>query len=190
MFNQREIRLEGPRIYVRSPKRSDFHQWRSVREDSQAHLQPWEPVWPGDANSYKAWTVRLHAWRKAMRHGRGIAFFIFHSSSNTLLGGISLSQIRYGAAMTALLGYWLGASAEKKGYMSEAVRLVCEWAHDELGLQRIEAGILQENERSQNVLVRCGFKREGIARAYLQIAGKRRDHVMYAFVPGIDKPGI
>lgn len=49
----------------------------------------------------------------------------------------------------------------------------------ELGLHRIEAGTLPRNVASQRVLERNGFERFGLARRYLQIAGRWRDHVLF-----------
>lgn len=41
---------------------------------------------------------------------------------------------------------------------------------------------MPRNERSPRVLERCGFVREGFARAYLKIAGRWEDHVLTALV--------
>lgn len=190
MFKRAHLIIKGSRIVLCTPRRSDFALWRRAREDSHAHLEPWKPTWLENTNSYEGWRIRLDAWKKAARHGTGHAFLIFEAGENNLLGGVSLTNIRRGAAQTGLLGYWLAANAEAKGYMSEAVQLICNWAYEELGLCRIEAGTLPENMRSRNVLERCGFQIEGTARSYLQIAGKRRDHLIYAFIPDIDKSSV
>ena len=49
-----------------------------------------------------------------------------------------------------------------------------------LDLSRIEAACLPENAASRGVLEKTGFKYEGVAQAYLQIAGRWRNHVLYA----------
>jgi ribosomal-protein-alanine N-acetyltransferase len=48
------------------------------------------------------------------------------------------------------------------------------------GLHRVQANHLEENERSARVLARVGFAREGLARNYLFINGRWRDHVLNA----------
>ena len=48
------------------------------------------------------------------------------------------------------------------------------------GMARREAACLPENRASRAVLERCGFKYEGVAQSYLQIAGRWRNHVLYA----------
>ena len=150
---------------------------------------PWEPAWSTFTNSKSDWRARHRAWRKAWQRGRGASFLIVRTEDATLVGGIALSDIKGGASSSATLGYWLGAGLTGQGYMTEAVNLVAEWAFGSLGLARIEAGTLLDNTRSQRVLERCLFQREGIARAYLEIAGERRDHVLFARLAG-DRPGI
>ena len=61
-----------------------------------------------------------------------------------------------------------------QGYMTEAVGLACTFAFDTLGLNRIEASCIPNNEASKTVLRRTGFRRKkGYAKAYLQINGRR-----------------
>ena len=53
-----------------------------------------------------------------------------------------------------------------------------------LDLSRIEAACLPENAASRALLDRWGFGYEGVARGYLQIDGRWRDHVLYASLRG------
>lgn len=123
--------------------------------------------------------MRRGGWTQAWRDGRGYTFLIFGSKTNTLLGGISLTNIRLGSAQTGTLGYWLAEEAQGQGHMTNAVHEICQFGKRAIGLMRIEASTVFENERSQAVLERCGFEREGVAKKYLQIAGTRRDHVLF-----------
>ena len=45
----------------------------------------------------------------------------------------------------------------KKGYMTEAVKAMCEWALSQEGVTRIEAETTAENKESQRVLYSSGF---------------------------------
>ncbi|MEO0882558.1 MAG: GNAT family protein [Pseudomonadota bacterium] len=183
-FEYRRIRLEGQKVLLRAPRRADFKAWSEVRTRDRRHLEPWEPAWPPFANSRSDWRGRYHSWRSAWQSGTGATFFIFDIGDMSLQGSIGLTSIKGGAANSAMLGYWLRAGAMGNGLMTEAVNLVAQWAFGTLDLSRIEAGTLPENTRSQNVLERCHFQREGLAREYLEIAGRRRDHVLYARLPG------
>jgi len=64
--------------------------------------------------------------------------------------------------------------------MREALEAVVTHAFQELGLSRLEAATLPENTPSRGLLESSGFKYEGVAQSYLQIAGRWRTHVLYA----------
>ena len=49
-----------------------------------------------------------------------------------------------------------------------------------MDLSRIEAACLPENKASRGLLEKSGFKYEGVAQSYLQIAGRWRNHVLYS----------
>lgn len=182
--NRRTLRLTGERVILRAPQTRDYLAWADVRQTNRDHLEPWEPVWHPHAHSRADWRDRLRTWRSAWSSGSGYAFFIEEIATRQLVGGIALWGVRYGAASTGTLGYWLSAAAEGTGCMTEAVRLTCAFGFKTLELERIEAATVPENARSQNVLTRCGFQREGLARQYLEIAGKRRDHILFARLAG------
>jgi len=69
-----------------------------------------------------------------------------------------------------------------RGLASAAVRHIIQVAFGELGLHRIQAETLPHNVRSQRVLERTGFTRFGMAPAYLRIAGRWQDHIMWQLV--------
>ena len=68
--------------------------------------------------------------------------------------------------------------------MSEAVRAVSNFCFDQLGLNRVEAACLVNNDPSARVLENCDFSREGLARNYLKINGQWRDHLLFALLKG------
>jgi ribosomal-protein-alanine N-acetyltransferase len=95
---------------------------------------------------------------------------------NTLCGAVNLSQIFRKAFQNAYLGYYLFEKFTGKGYMTEAVELVLQFAFKDLKLHRIEANVQPENLPSIAVLKRCGFTKEGFSRKYLKIGRRWRDH--------------
>jgi len=92
----------------------------------------------------------------------------------------TLDNIRRGPAQSATLGYWIGVDFARHGYMSEAIKAVVAYSFAKLDLSRIEAATLPENKPSRGLLEKSGFKYEGVAQSYLQIAGRWRTHVLYA----------
>jgi ribosomal-protein-alanine N-acetyltransferase len=121
-------------------------------------------------------------YQREIREDLGYAFLIFGRNDETLLGGLTLSNVRRGVTQSAVLGYWLGAPHVGRGYMTDAVRAIIGFARDGLRLHRIEAACMPANIASMRVLDRAGFAREGTARGYLKIAGQWEDHVLFGLV--------
>lgn len=176
--------VEGQGVLLRPPRRTDYEEWAALREQSRAFLQPWEPSWPADDLTRTAFKRRLAAYQRERAEGIAYRFLVFRSDDGALVGGLSLSNIRRGVAQTATLGYWAGASFAGRGYTTAAVRAATRFAFDRLWLHRVEAACVPENARSSHVLLKCGFRPEGRARAYLQIDGRWRDHDLFGIVRG------
>ena len=75
---------------------------------------------------------------------------IFEVATGRFLGGVGL-MVRNWDMPYLEIGYWLRASVEGKGYMSEAVRLLTNYALEELGAKRVEIRCDELNTRSANV---------------------------------------
>jgi ribosomal-protein-alanine N-acetyltransferase len=112
---------------------------------------------------------------------RAYAFGIFEANTDRLVGRIALSSVVRGAWNNANLGYWVGQEFNGRGYGTEAVKLIVRvGCGPELGLHRIQAGVMPWNVASVRVLVKNGFRLEGVALRYLLINGTWEDHHIYA----------
>jgi ribosomal-protein-alanine N-acetyltransferase len=176
------VRLKGDKVYLRAPAERDWRAYVEVRTVSRKFLEPWEPAWPQDALGREAFMRRLNRYAEDWRDDVGHNFFIFCSSDDALIGGISLSNVRRGVAQCGTLGYWVGEPHARKGYMSEALRLITEFCFGQLTLHRIEAACLPLNEASQKLLQRAGFTQDGYARKYLKIRGEWHDHLLFSLL--------
>lgn len=176
----RKIRIESERLVMRPPQHSDFRHWVALRSDSAEFLTPWEPAWSSDHLSRRAFTNRVYWASRSISAGTAVPLFLVRREDETLLGAITLDNVRRGPSQAATLGYWIGAPHARQGYMREAIRGLVGYAFDTLDLSRIEAACLAENSASRGLLEKSGFKYEGVAQAYLQINGRWRNHVLYA----------
>ena len=174
--------IRAERVLLRAPALADFPQWARVREDSRSFLAPWEPIWPADDLTKLAFRRRIRRYQREIRNGTGYPFFIFSPDGETLLGGLTLSQVQRGVTQSAILGYWMSAAHAGKGLMGAAVRAVIGFAFDTLHLNRLEAACLPHNEASIRLLEKVGFQREGYARKYLCIDGRWQDHLLYGLI--------
>ena len=178
------LRLEGEGVVLRPPRAGDYVAWSDLRRRSRAFLQPWEPAWPADDLSRSAFRRRLMAYQRDIDLGSGYAFLVFRAADQELVGGITLSNIRRGVSQMGTVGYWVGEPHARNGHTLAAVRAVCGFSLGRMGLHRLEAACLPENEPSRRLLLKAGFELEGRASAYLKINGDWRDHLLFGMVAG------
>lgn len=183
-YAPRGHRLDAERIYLRPPRYRDWRAWAELRESSRAFLTPWEPDWPTDALGHAAYRRRLRQVALEWHTDAGYAFHILRRADDTLLGGVTLSNVHRGIAQSASLGYWVGRPHARRGHMAEALRCLLPFAFERLGLHRIEAACLPHNEASRRLLLQVGFTPEGQARDYLRIAGVWQDHLLFGLIKG------
>ncbi|MHA7872769.1 MAG: GNAT family N-acetyltransferase [Hyphococcus sp.] len=171
--------VNGP-VYLRPPETGDHGAWALLRTESRPHLVKWEQDWTADSLTLASFRHRLRAYEKDARRASGLSLFVFRAADDALLGGLTLTNIRYGAARAGTLGYWIGAAHARKGYGKAAVDALLAHAFGAIDLNRVEAACHPDNAASQRLLAACGFAREGRAEDYLRINGKWRDHDLFA----------
>lgn len=167
-------------VYLRAPEVGDHDAWARLREQSRAHLVLWEEDWSPEDLSLTAYRRRLRHFSREARSAGGLTLFVFERDSRALVGGAALANIRYGAARTCVLGYWIGAPYVRRGFGAAAADAVLGHAFGAIGLNRVEAACQPENEASHALLAKCGFRHEGRAWDYLRINGHWRDHDLFA----------
>ena len=178
----REPMLHGEGVHLRYPEMTDYRDWARLRDESRAFLSPWEPTWAPDELSRPAFRRRLRRYAREIRDDVAYPFLLFRSSDEVLLGGCTISNVRRGVTQSAALGYWIGQSHARKGWMFAALRAVLPFAFGPLGLHRVEAACIPENESSRRLLRKLGFREEGRALRYLQINGEWRDHLLFGLL--------
>lgn len=182
--------LRGAGFLVRVGKPADIPQILAYFQRNREHLAPTSPLPPADFYSAGHWRARLARADEGYRADRLLHCFVFRerapsagvTGSEEVIGTVNLSNFVRGVFQACHLGYSIDREVEGSGTMSAAVRLVLDHAFGPLNLHRVMANYLPENERSARLLARLGFRIEGRASAYLQIAGVWRDHVLTSLV--------
>ncbi|PTX56970.1 ribosomal-protein-alanine N-acetyltransferase [Litoreibacter ponti] len=177
---KRKVRIETERMTLRLPQHGDYRAWAALRQASIEFLTPWEPSWAVDHLTRKSFTNRVYWAQRSVANGNAVPVFMERRDDRALLGAITLDNIRRGPAQAGTLGYWIGETYARQGYMREAILGLVHYAFTSLDLSRIEAACLPENTASRGVLEKSGFKYEGVAQSYLQINGRWRNHVLFA----------
>jgi ribosomal-protein-alanine N-acetyltransferase len=174
--------LRGHGVLLRPPRPADYAEWAELRGGSRDYLQPWEPAWAEDDLTRAAFRRRLGVYAREMELGTAWPLFIFDPDEETLLGAITLSNIRRGVAETGTLGYWIGQPHAGQGAATAAARAMLAFAFGALKLHRVEAACVPFNHASRRVLEKSGFRPEGLAKAYLKINGAWADHLLFGVI--------
>ena len=99
-----------------------------------------------------------------------ICFGMVEESPACLAGTIgchSVSRTHRGAE----LAYDLAPRDSGRGIATAVCAAVTGWSYAALGLQRVQATVLETNTRSERVLHNCGLSYEGLLRAYRLVRG-------------------
>src|SRR5579859_137424 len=155
--------LVGENIIVRPYRAGYGESLFAAVEESRKHIEPWLP-W-GD--KHKSAEDSEEFVRKAAAHWdlrEDLPVGLWHRETGAYLGGSGLHRIDWEVPAFEI-GYWLRKSAEGRGYMTEAVRLLCGVAFETLSAERVEIRSATGNLRSAAVPKRLGFVLEGTLRS-------------------------
>lgn len=126
---------------------------------------------------------RFSTLAAAVQHPRGIAMLLTERESpGRVVGDVTFSNIVFGAFQACHVGFKIDRDLEGRGLMRRALETCCDMMFARFGLHRIMANYRPDNVRSGALLKRAGFEIEGLARDYLHLDGKWRDHVLTSLV--------
>jgi len=179
---QEEFRIEGRTTYLRNPVIGDFAEWSRLRAESRVFLEPWEPRWSDDDLTRPSFRHRIRRYESDRESGVALPLFVCLKSNGHIVGGATLSSIKRGVAQSCALGYWMAEQHAGKGLMADALKGLIPHVFQRMQLHRIEAACIPDNSRSQRLLEKVGFQREGYLNGYLKINGAWRDHLLYALI--------
>ncbi len=168
----RDPRIEGERIYLRRLNAGD------VSEDYLTWMNAPEINRYLESRFYTQTMESLHGFVAAMAEDEHNLFTgIFLKDGDRHIGNIKLGPINvyHGFADIGLL---IGDRAcWGKGYASEAIGILSDFAFEQVGLHRVTAGAYADNEGSSRAFEKCGFIREGILHNHWLSDGKFQDGV-------------
>lgn len=101
--------------------------------------------------------------RRRYELGYGIRWALVLKSTGAAIGSCGF-EVLHRAWHYAEIGYELDREHWRFGYMTEALRAMIGYGFDRMDLHRVEAQVEPPNTASRNLLLRIGFREEGIAR--------------------------
>jgi RimJ/RimL family protein N-acetyltransferase len=120
-------------------------------------------------------------WVSTMQRQNPLTNFVI-AVNDELVGVIGLELRHDVYRKSPLLGYWISEAWWGRGIMTEAVKLVSQYAFTHLDVIRIQAGILANNPKSMRVMEKAGFTKEGILKNSIIKKGVILDEHIYAFL--------
>jgi RimJ/RimL family protein N-acetyltransferase len=122
----------------------------------------------------------LRVGRDGRASGDRIDYTVTETGKDVSLGAVIASRRHRDNWEVA---YLAGAEGRGRGLMTRAVRLLCDWLLEE-GVGRIELRTHPDNEASQKLAQRAGFRREGLERKSIWLHSERVDAIVWSLLPG------
>lgn len=141
------MRIESERLYL-YPISNEEMELLIANEKDEEMKQAYEEMLQGciASPSTRIWNA---VWYMELKESRG-----------TIVGDFSFKGL--GKDGVVEIGYGLKAGFCGKGYMTEAVRSIAKWALSQEGVTKVEAETTLDNAASKQVLLRAGFKENGV----------------------------
>ena len=157
--------------------------WLAYRVTNAAHLDPWQPARDAtDGTLELATACQAEKSLQAFEAGTAVQLLALDATTGAMVAACNFTQIVRGPLQACYLGYSVAHDRQGQGLMYEVVQAGIEPMFGTWGLHRIMANHMPSNTRSEVLLQRLGFEREGCARQYLKIAGCWEDMVLNALI--------
>ncbi len=154
--------LRGERVLVRPYREDDAAALYEAVAESREHIRPWLPFADEHQTVEESLAVIRHFisnW--LVREEMTVA--LFDAQTGQYAGGSGLHPRNWEIGFFEI-GYWVRKSAEGKGYISEAVKLLTDYAFASLQANRVMIRCDARNNRSAAVPRRLGFVEEALLR--------------------------
>jgi len=159
---------------------ADYALLQNYYRDNEQHLAPWEPLRESDYHQGAEVQKRLTRALTGFSQGRELHFAAYKPGQEEIVALATYSNLIHGAFQACYLGYSIAEKYQGQGLMAQMLIATNAFVFEQLGMHRIMANYMPENVRSERLLMRLGFEKEGLAKSYLKISGKWRDHVLSA----------
>lgn len=151
-------------FYLREKRESDAEDFFNYYTDPQVSKFILCEI-PHDIESSKR---EVNYWRNIFYRNDGIYFAIADKSNDRLIGSIGLTS--YNSYQSRIeISYDLAKEYWRRGISTKAINAIVKYAFENFHcgkINRIEASTSTANIPSSNLLLKCGFKEEGILRQH------------------------
>lgn len=120
----------------------------------------------------------IERWYNNISTNPAIRVFAVKTNEGEYIGNIELSNINW-RARKAEIGIAIGEKEYwHKGFGTESLELVMDFAFNEMNLERLQANVLESNSKAIDFFQKAGFIKEGILRKAFYNNGKFCDIIL------------
>lgn len=173
------------RLELRPYRTSDAPELHEALRESMAELREhlWFLPWVAEEPTLQTAEARCRRAEANFLIRADLPYLAFSKNTGRLVASAGLHRTDWSLPRTEV-GYWVRTSEAGKGYATEAVLALTNWALLGLKAKRVELVTDEANDRSRRLAERCGFNLEGILRNTMQSPdGQLRNSCVYARLP-------
>jgi ribosomal-protein-serine acetyltransferase len=145
---------------------------------NRIYLRQWMP-WLDSTNNVADIENFIKSTLQQFANNEGFAAAI--CENERIIGIIGLNRIDRDNRI-GYIGYWLAASYQGKGIMTNSCQMLINYAFKTLDLNRLVITCATENQRSRAIPLRLGFTYEGISRNAEWLCDRFVDHDIYSLL--------
>lgn len=150
--------------------------------NNKERLAPFEPKRSVEYYSLDSLNQRIDSAIQDQLQKQAVCLVFTTKNTSQIIGNINFTGMMFGVFQACYLGFSIDRDFEDKGIMHEVLLEAISYMRDQYGLHRIMANHLPNNIRSERLLGKLGFVREGYAKSYLKINGRWQDHVLNSLI--------
>ncbi len=166
--------IHGDKVVLRAVEESDNAMLLSLINDPDTEMMLGGSSWPVSEAEQLKWFEHQERSRDVLR------CIVALQEDGKAIGTIILSDIDQKNATGHIHIKMAKDGGRGKGYGTDAVNTMVQYAFEELRLNCIYANILSYNEASIKLFERCGFKKDGVLRQRVYKKGKFIDMLAYS----------
>ena len=165
-----KMEYETPRLAIRALGEQAAHQVLEFYHNNRETFEQYEIDRAENFYTPSYQAALLHCEYTLMQKQQSARFWVFEKEApQKIIGTFSFHNVRYSAYKDCDLGYKFEQKIWGKGYAKESIAKGIQIIFEDLGLHRIEAMVMSQNERSKNLLKALGFELEGIKRQNVKL---------------------
>ena len=169
------------RLVIRDHVWDDLEAYHSLVSD-RAAMRYLPEIYCRDMDKTRA-RLRVAIEESQRQRRRKYFLAVLLAESDTYLGdvGFTITNIEMAGSLAAL-GYFYLPKHRGHGYATEAAERTIRFGFEEAGIHKIVTGCLCENTGSEQVMIRCGFRKEAHLKHQVFHEGTWKDRVEYGLL--------